>query len=123
MIFTFLISIVFIAELIITLALIKILFDLDKKILSFNLKLDNSKENIKDICNLTKKISFQLKILSQDFINKIKDESENIFFKKLSKMLISLLIIKLNFKIIKQARKAKITKTLIKGFNLLENMI
>ena len=87
MIFTFLISIVFIAELIIAIALLKILFNLDKKVLEINLKLVNSKDSINEICVLAKKISVQLKILSQDFVDKVKNKSENILLKEFSEIL------------------------------------
>lgn len=123
MIFTFLISIVFIAELIIAIALLKILFNLDKKVLEINLKLVNSKDSINEICVLTKKISVQLKILSQDFVDKVKNKSENILLKEFSKILISITLLNLNFKIVKKMKKSKLVKTLVKGFNLIENMV
>lgn len=123
MIFTFLISIVFIAELIIAIALLKILFNLDKKVLEINLKLVNSKDSINEICVLAKKISVQLKILSQDFVDKVKNKSENILLKEFSKILISITLLNLNFKIIKKMKKSKLVKTLVKGFNLIENMV
>lgn len=123
MIFTFLISIVFIAELIITIALLKILFNLDKKVLEINLKLVNSKDSINEVCILAREISVQLKILSQDFVDKIKDKSENILLKNLSKILISVVLLNLNFKVVKKMRKSKLVKTLAKGFNLIENMV
>lgn len=123
MIFTFLISIVFIAELIIAIALLKILFNLDKKVLEINLKLVNSKDSINEVCILARKISVQLKILSQDFVDKIKDKSENILLKNLSKILISVVLLNLNFKVVKKMRKSKLVKTLAKGFNLIENMV
>lgn len=123
MIFTFLISIVFIAELIIAIALLKILFNLDKKVLEINLKLVNSKDSINEICVLAKKISVQLKILSQDFVDKVKNKSENILLKEFSKILISITLLNLNFKIVKKMKKSKLVKTLVKGFNLIENMV
>lgn len=123
MIFTFLISIVFIAELIIAIALLKILFNLDKKVLEINLKLVNSKDSINEVCILARKISVQLKILSQDFVDKIKDKSENILLKNLSKILMSVVLLNLNFKVVKKMRKSKLVKTLAKGFNLIENMV
>ena len=123
MIFTFLISIVFIAELIIAITLLKILFNLDKKVLEINLKLVNSKDSINEVCILARKISVQLKILSQDFVDKIKDKSENILLKNLSKILMSVVLLNLNFKVVKKMRKSKLVKTLAKGFNLIENMV
>ena len=123
MVYTILISIVFIAELIIAIALLKILFNLDKKVLEINLKLVNSKDSINEICVLAKKISVQLKILSQDFVDKVKNKSENILLKEFSKILISITLLNLNFKIVKKMKKSKLVKTLVKGFNLIENMV
>ena len=123
MVYTFLISIVFIAEIIIAISILKLLFDIDKKVINLSNTLENRQNCIKDICVLSKKISEQIKIISEDFVDKVKTRSEDMALKSLSKVLISLLVLNLNFKVVKKVRKSKITKTLVKGFNLLENMI
>ena len=123
MVYTILISIVFIAELIIAITIIQNLIKFDNKILSLNTYLSEIKPSIADVSNLSKKISGQMVILSQDFIDKTKENSEDILCKYLSKLLISLLIISLNFKVIKQIRKSQITRILAKGWSFVENMV
>ena len=61
MIFTILISIVFIAEIIITIALVKSLKNFDKKVCELNNTIILLKPQIKDISELSRKISEQLK--------------------------------------------------------------
>ena len=60
MVFYILISIVFIAELIITFALLAYLTKLDKKIIDINLFMNEAKPKIKEICTLCYKVSEQL---------------------------------------------------------------
>ena len=96
MVYTILISIVFIAELIIAITIIQNLLKLDKKILNFDEILAKKKLTIKDIFILLNKISEQTKVLAEDFVNKTKENAENISLKLLSKLLISVLLLKLN---------------------------
>lgn len=123
MIYTILISIVFIAELIITTSIIRGLLKFDKYLISFDSDITRHKSNIKDISVLVKKISEQSIILAEDFVIKTKEKSEDFLLKQLTKVLVALLVLSLNFKIIKEIRKSKITKTLVKGFSFLENMV
>ena len=123
MIYTFLISIVFIAEIIIAVAIINFLVRVDKKILAMDNNLLEMRPKISDISELARKISEQIQILAKDYVEKIKEDSEELLLRRLSKILMGLLVLNLNFKIVKQVRKSKITKTLVRGFNLLENMV
>lgn len=123
MIYTILISIVFIAELIITTSIIRGLLKFDKYLISFDSDITRHKSNIKDISVLVKKISEQSIILAEDFVIKTKEKSEDFLLKQLTKVLVALLVLSLNFKIIKEIRKSKITETLVKGFSFLENMV
>lgn len=123
MVYTILISVVFVAELIITFAIIQNLIKLDKLILSFDETLNSTKSGLKDISVLMRKISEQWIVLATDFIENIKEGSEELFLQKFSKALVTLLVINLNFKFIKSLKKSKLTKTLAKGFLLLENMV
>ena len=77
MIFTILITIVFIAELIITISVILNLLKLDKAVLELNNTIEIINPKIKEVCTLGRKISYQLKELSLRFIEKVKDEREN----------------------------------------------
>ncbi len=123
MVYTILISIVFIAELIIAITIIQNLLRLDKIVIELDEKLVASKSGIKDISELARKISEQWQIIAQDFVNRTKKETEDLFLKKLSKLLIGLLVLNLNFKFVNKIRKSKITKTLAKGLSFLENMV
>ena len=82
MIYTFLISIVFIAELIIAITLIRYLLRLDKIIILFNEKNGDLTPKIGEIANLIKKISEQWVILSEEFVKNTKRESEDFLIKK-----------------------------------------
>ena len=72
MIFYVLISIVFIAEIIIALALILSLMNLDKKIKAFNDFLEDIKPSIKGLMITVRKISKQLLELSPIVVKQIK---------------------------------------------------
>lgn len=123
MVYTILISVVFIAELIIFFAIMQKLFQADKWLLNINKKLIETKSGIKDISVLIRKISEQWVVLANDFVETIKKESEDLFLQLFSKILIALLVVNLNFKFTKNLKKTKMAKTLIKGFSLLENMV
>ena len=123
MVYTILISIVFVAELIIANAIIQALVKFDKKILSLDATITEITPGIKDVSSFIKKISEQWVILAQDFVNKAKRDSEDLLLKQFSKILVGLLVLSLNFKFVKRIRKSKITKTVVKGWSLIENMV
>lgn len=123
MVYTILISIVFIAELIITITIIQNLLRLDKAVLEFNNTITEIQPGIRDVSELARKISEQWQILAEDFVKKTKRNSEDIMLKHLSKIFMSILIVNLNFKIVKKIRKSKVTKILARGWSFLENMV
>ena len=123
MVYTILISIVFIAEVIIMITVIQNLLRLDKAVLLLDDTLDASKSGIREICVLGRKISQQLVVISDDFVEKVKQDRENAALKVLSKALIGVLVLKLNFKIIKKFRKSRMLKTLAKGLSFLGSMV
>ena len=123
MVYTILISIVFIAELIIAITIIQNLLKLDKVILELDETITTTSSGVKDVCILIRKISEQWEILAQDFVDRTKEEAENVMLKQFSKLLVSLLVLNLNFKFVQKIRKSKITKTLAKGWSFLENMV
>ncbi len=123
MVYTILISIVFIAELIIVITVIQNILKLDKAIINLNEKITALKSSILDISMLTRKISEQLEIISQDIFDKAKENAENIFLKQLSKALLGMLLVRFNFKLVKNIRKSKITKIVTKSLSILENMV
>lgn len=123
MIYTFLISLVFIAEIIITITIIQNLFKLDKAILSLNETITLAKSGIKDIAVLSKNISFQIVELANKFVHKIKNRQEDMILRQLSKILLTLILFKINSKTINKFRKSRYSKTLAKGLSFLENMV
>jgi len=79
MIFYFLISIVFIAELIITFALILNLIKLDKAFIKYNDLVDSVKPSIKELLITVRKISEQLVEFAPMIVENIKSALTNIF--------------------------------------------
>ena len=123
MIFTFLITIVFIAELIITLAVMMALLRLDKKVLEADSTLDLLKPELKEVCKLVKNISSQVRELSIRFVEKVKEHNDNLWTAQFVKLLSGILLWKLNIKFIKKFRKSKVAKTLSRGLSLLQLVV
>ena len=123
MLYTFLITIVFIAEIIITVTILRALLKLDRILVSADSLLDEAKPSIRDISNLGHKISEQLIEFAEDFRERIKKKNEDTALMVLNKALAALLLWKINTKAIKKFRRSKVGKTLAKGLNLLANMV
>ncbi len=87
MLINFLISIVFIAEIIITLTIIINLVKLDKRIIEFNDFVEDAKPDIKDIMKELEKLSEQLIELAPVFRDKIKSTVTNIIMSQLKSLL------------------------------------
>ena len=83
MLFTILISIVFIAEMIIAVALIRAILRLDKAICEVNDTVVLAQDGIKDISELVHKISEQMVDLANDYVNRIKRYQEEAVMKQL----------------------------------------
>ena len=120
---TILFIIVFIAELIIAQYAIANLLKLDKKITGFNKLIEDSKESITDISELSYKISEQIVELAENFRDEFKKQQEDNLYKFLNKLLIMILLYRINIKPLKKFRKSKVGKTLMKGFSLLQSMV
>ena len=123
MLFYFFITIVFISQLIITTSLMIILIKFDFKINQINKYIDNSKPKIKVVCNLTKKISEQLKDLSEILVEKFHEEKERITLEILKSLMSGILFWSINIKVAKRLKKSKILKAAWKGLTLVQNMI
>ena len=123
MLFTFLISIVFIAEVIIAISLIATLIKFDKKILELIETIKLAKPKISDISKLISAITEQWIDVSEEFVNKFKTKSEDVTLKFLTKVLGAMLLWKINSKIVKKVTNSKTFKILGKGLSLLENMV
>ncbi len=123
MIFKIFTAIVFIAELIIAISAIMYLLKLNKKILVYNDIIADAKPKIKEIFVLIKGLSEQILELIPEYIENMKRKFEDKLFAKLQVLLTSLLVWKLNIKLIRKIRKSFIFKTALKSFSLIRNMV
>ena len=123
MIFTILITIVFIAELIIGFTLLVNLLKIDCKINKLNQDLLLIQPSLEEICRLIKAISFQIKEMADEYRDEILKKREEMSVRLLSKIFAGILLWKINIKLIRKIRKSKITKTLAKGLTLLQIMV
>jgi hypothetical protein len=123
MIFTILISIVFIAEIIITVALIKALLNFDKKICELEETVVLLKPQITEVSELARLVSGQLVELSKKFVDDFKRNNENMILRHFSKAILGLFLIRTNIGIVRRLRKSKMVRTLAKGLSLLGNMV
>lgn len=123
MLYTFLISIVFIAELIILFAIITNLVKLDRCLVELNKTVDEIKPEIYNVLDLIQKISGQLVELAQDFTEDIRVKQEEMALRSLNKLLLTILLWKINSKFIRKIRKSKFAKTLYRGFAFVQSMV
>lgn len=123
MIFTILITIVFIAELIIGFALIMNLIKFDCRINKLNQDLLLIQPSLEEVCELVKAISFQIKEMAAEYRDGVLKRREEMSVRLISKLLAGILLWKINLKLIRKIRKSKITKTLAKGLTLLQIMV
>ena len=123
MLYTFLITIVFIAELIITATLLISFLLLDKEIIRMDKYVTRIKPDVSDISELMHKISEQWVELSEDFVEKIRIKEEDFMSRQLIKVLVGLLLWKINSKAIKRFRSSKFGRTLRRGFALVQSMV
>lgn len=123
MIFTFLISIVIIAEIIIMWAILVKLYNLNKNVITINNMLIEAKQEIKEILLLIENVTEQILKIIKNYINKLKENQEIAIINKINKILLTLFIWKLNNKLVKKIRKNKTFKIFMKGFALIQNMI
>ena len=123
MIFTFLITIVFIAEIIIGVTIILNLVKLDKAILALNETVTELKPGIKDVCSLVKAISVQIKELILNYKERLIKKREDVAIRLMVKVFASVVLWKANLKIIKKIRKSKAIKAISKGLTLLEIVV
>lgn len=123
MLFTFLISIVFIAEIIIAIAIIVNLVKLDKKIAELNDTLKEAKPKLTEIGGLIHGISEHIRELTLDYTEKFRAKREDIALRYLTKLLGAMILWKINSKAIRKLQKSKTVRYISKGLSLLENMV
>ncbi len=112
MIFTILISIVFIAEIIIAWTIISTLKRWGRNIQNLNLTVSYLKPSIGEICVLARKISGQIVEFTEDFVQHQKDTVIN----NISRLIISVFFLR-------RFKKSKAFKLIGKGLSLLEIVV
>lgn len=123
MIVSFFTIIVFIAELIICFSAVYSLIKLDKHILSTNEFLKDVNPKIKNIMELAKGISEQLPQLINLKIEDFNRAKEKFIIEQLKNLFATFLFWKINIRFINKIRKSKIAQLIMKGFNLMQNMV
>lgn len=123
MLFKVLTATVFIAELIITYTIVSKFIALDKLVLEYNQTLTALKPGIRDVGDLIKKISYQMIEFSYDFVAKIKQKQADSVINQLNKIVIMLILLRLNSKFIKKIVRSKHYKRLCKGLSLIKYVI
>ena len=123
MLYTFFTAIVFAAEIILFITILRAFIKADKSINNLDELVNESKLPITDIANLGKLISVQMVELSEDFKYRINKKRENFIISVLNKLLITAILMRINYKPIKKLRKSKFVKRLGKGLTLLQNMV
>lgn len=123
MTFTILTTVVFIAELIIANAVISKLRTYDRALCEINATITELNPKIKDIGYLVKKISAQYIEFSYDFVSKLKNKRDNSIINILNKLLVMIVLWKVNSKFIQKLRRSRFLKRLRRGLSLLSYMI
>ena len=123
MIYTFLITIVFIAEVVIAISIIQALLRFDRKIIELDDTMSLINPSVKELSELVKKISAQIVEFSERFAEKFDRNKDEFFIRQLLKTLLGVFLVKTNIKIIRKIRKSKVFKALAKGLSLLEIMV
>lgn len=123
MIFMFLITIVFIAELIITFTILFQLFRFDKVIRETDDFLNKAKPQITSIAELVHGISDQIAELAPIWVKKIMDKRDEIILNQLKRLMSAILFWSINIKVIRKLSKSKFAKAAWKGLSLLQSVI
>lgn len=123
MIYKIFTTIVFIAELIIAYAIVTKLYALDKAIINANELLISAKPSLRDICYIVKKISAQCVDFANDFVAELNKKCEDFAINQLNKILLALILLKMNSKFIKKLRRSKIVKRISRGLSLLQIVV
>jgi hypothetical protein len=116
MIFTFFITIVFIAELIIFLTIVCCVLKFDKKILKLNAIVSSLNPSIRQIMELVSNISVQIRELSKDFVGRFLQKRGELMINNIIKILLSSYILH-------KFKHFKFTKKLTKALSLLQFMV
>ena len=96
---------------------------LDKAVVELDKTVDEARPKFREISHLIKKISEQSVELSKDFVVRFKEEQEAFVLKNLSKVLMAILLLKINSNVINTFRKSRAGKFIVKGLSMLGNMV
>lgn len=116
MIFTFLISIVFLAELIIAIAILLTLKRWSKKVKELDSTVTSLKSSLGEICVLIRKISEQVVEFSEDFVARFKQNQEKFWINQIAKIFLGTVLFR-------KFKKSKALKFIGKGLSLLEIVV
>lgn len=116
-------AIVFIAEIIIAYTIFSKLVMLDKLILKADKALTYSKLSLKEISRLISQISAQCVEFAEDFALDFKTKRDEIALKQLNKLILTIILIKMNSKFINRIRRTKLVKRISRGLSLLQLVI
>ena len=115
--------IVFIAELIICFLLLSRLIKFDNYLINLDKTLDSLKPSIKDIGYLVKKISAQYVEFAEDFVYKFTKKKDEFAIRQLNKILLAIILLKINSKFIKKLRRSKLLKGISKVLSLFQLVV
>ncbi len=123
MLLKFFTLLVFIAELIVAFTIIKKLLEFDKLILNANEIIVEAKSKIKEIGYLIKKISSQYVEFSYDFVAKVEEQRDKSIINQLNKIVIAIVLLRMNSKFMRKIIRSKQFKLLSKGLSLLQYVV
>ncbi len=123
MVFTILISIVFIAELIIACAIILNLLKLDRFFLESSAFLDEAKPKIKEISVLSREVSAQIAELTPIWVGNVKRAGNKLVQNQLESLMSGILLWSINIRVIRKLRRNKFLQSVWKGLSLLQSVI
>ena len=123
MVFVILISIVFVAELIIAGTVIINLIKLDRQINEAAEFLEEANPKLRGLLEIVKEISGQVLELIPIWIENLKKERDKIILSQVKSLISTIIFWSINIKVINRLRKAKLVKVAWKGLTLLQNVI
>ena len=123
MVFVILISIVFVAELIIAFSVITNLVKFDKRIKRAAQFLEEAEPRLKELLVVVQKISAQILELIPVWLATLRQERDKIILNQAKSLISTILFWSINIKVINRIRKSKLAKAVWQGLTLVQNVI
>lgn len=123
MVFVILISIVFVAELIIAFSVITNLIKFDKRIKRAVQFLEEAEPRLKELLVVVQKISAQILELIPVWLATLRQERDKIILNQAKSLISTILFWSINIKVINRIRKSKLAKAVWQGLTLVQNVI